>query len=401
LIAMLVLVAICAAGAMGAQQQIRAAGSGYREVGHWGKHGLGNGQFGSNALGLATDSKTGTVYVADTDQHRLQAFSARGRYLRQFTFPASASVRDVAVDPDGNIWGTDQQGYQAQQFSKGGELLASFLTPKLAEGLGVDAKGNVYATTHGDGRNEVIRYDKSAAYAAGVKWAGFQSVADVEVSPDGSVYVVDDRLRTVKRFGSNGRLLNTIRGGISTPIGIGVDLDCNILLTNIAQRNVGKFSPTGRPLGTIASEDLQAQDVAVGPKSDLYMFDGGKGIIVHFAEDRSKPAPATIGAIRVSALDPPAGWIARLKFTAAGIACPAEIDATASLDVVGGPHMGTGSVQVQAGKATEIEFPLVDAVLRKLMGKNVTATFKIVLETNGRKTTQVARVQFYVQQYSE
>ena len=90
-----------------------------------------------------------------------------------------------------------------------------------------------------------------------------------------------------------------------------------------------------------------------------------------------------------------------MKYKAAGIACPSEIDATASLTGIGGPLLGTGSVQVEAGKTTEIEIPLVDAVLRKLMGKNVTATFKIVLETNGRKTTQTARVRFYVQQYTE
>ena len=81
-------------------------------------------------------------------------------------------------------------------------------------------------------------------------------------------------------------------------------------MTNIAQRNVGKFSPTtGRPLGTIASADLIAQDVAVGPRGDLYVFDGGTGTVIHFAEDRSRRSPATLAGITVDALDPPpGGW---------------------------------------------------------------------------------------------
>ncbi len=399
-IGVLVLVAICAAAATGAQQQTQAAGSGYRVVGQWGKHGLGNGEFGGTALGLAVD-KRGHVFVADTDQHRIQEFSSRGRYVRQFGFPASASVRDVAVDPEGYVWGTDQQGARIKQFSAGGAALAEFPTPKAAEGLGIDANGNVYASTHGDGLFEVRRYDKSAGYIAGVRWAGFQSVADVEVSPDGDIYVVDDRLHTVKRFDSHGRLLKTIRAGASTPIGIGVDLDCNLLVTDIAHRNVEKVSPAGRVLGTAASPDLIAQDVAAGPHGDLYVFDGGTGSVIHFAEDRSTPSPAAIAGITVSALDPPVGWVAHLKYTASGVACPSDIDATASLTAVDGTPLGIGSVQVQAGKTTAIEFPLADAALRKLMGKNVTATFKIVLETNGRKTTQTARVQFYVHQYTE
>ena len=168
-IAMLALVAICAAGATGAQQQTQAAGSGYKVVGHWGGHGLGNGQFGGNAFGLAVDQKDGTVYVADSDQHRIQAFSSRGGYLRQFTFPEYAHVPDVAVDPEGNVWGSDLEGALIWEFSKDGTSLAKFPTPKAAQGLGIDANGNVYVTTHGDATNDVVRYDKSACSSAGIK----------------------------------------------------------------------------------------------------------------------------------------------------------------------------------------------------------------------------------------
>ena len=59
----------------------------------------------------------------------------------------------------------------------------------------------------------------------------------------------DNGSLTVKRFDANGRLLKAIKAGPSAPIGIGVDLDCNLWVTNISQRRVDKVSPSGRPDG--------------------------------------------------------------------------------------------------------------------------------------------------------
>ena len=109
------------------------------------------------------------------------------------------------------------------------------------------------------------------------------------------MYVVDGL--NVKRF-VDGKLAKTIKGGVSKPIGIGVDLDCNLWLTNISQRNLTRVSPSGKVLGTATSGDLIAQDVAVGPKGDLYAYDSGAHAVVRFAEDRSKPATANVaGAV--------------------------------------------------------------------------------------------------------
>ncbi|HEX6723601.1 MAG TPA: hypothetical protein VF073_00025 [Gaiella sp.] len=193
------------------------------------------------------------------------------------------------------------------------------------------------------------------------------------MSPDGSVYVVD-RL-TVKRF-VNDRLVKTIRGGASKPLGIGVDLDCNLWMTNISQRNLTKVSPSGKVLGSVTGNDLIAQDVVVGPKGDLYAYDSGKHAIVRFAEDRSKPATAAVaGSVAV------ANGVAKVKYTLSGVACPAQVAATASLS---GAVNGKASVKVAAGRSTVLAIPA--------RGSSGKSQFKIVLRTNGRPTTQVASV---------
>jgi sugar lactone lactonase YvrE len=371
-------IVVAAAGAVGAtaagvQSQV---GPGFKKVGSWGKVGAGNGQFGNNAFGLAVD-KTGVVYVADTDNHRIQAFTPSGGFLRKMTFQDSESVEDVAVAVDGSVWGASNQGYKAQQFSKGGTPGDSVSTaPATALGVAVDADGNVLVSRYGNGSGAVIRFDKASGYASGKTIGGLQRPHDVEVSPDGSIYVVDLGPLVVKRFDASGRLLKTIKAGSSAPVGVGVDLDCNVWVTNISQRRIDRYSPSGKLLGSATAGDLIAQDVAVGPKGDLYVFDAGTRSVVRLAEDRLKPATASVSTSVVAS-----GGVAKVKYSLSGVACPTEVAGVASLS---GAVTGKAVVKIPAGRATTLSIPV--------KGSSGTAQFRIVLKTNGRPTTQTASV---------
>lgn len=364
-LAALVVAATCVVGATAAGQ----VGPTYKKLGGWGKLGTANGQFGGNAFGIAV-SKSGDVFVADADNRRVQVFSAAGAFKRAFTFAADEVPQDVAAGLDGSAWAAILQAGEARGLG-GSDALSTGL--QEATGVAVDAEGNVHVAASGDNVHKLVRFDKGSGYAVGKTIGGLSDPADVEVSPDGSVYVVDGL--TVKRF-VDGRLAKVIRGGASKPLGIGVDLDCNLWMTNISQRNVTRVSPSGKVLGIAATPDLIAQDVAVGPKGDLYAYDSGTHSIVRLAEDRSKPAAAIVGgtvALR--------GGVARVKYTLSGVACPAQVAATASLS--GAVH-GKAAVKVPAGRPTVLSIPA-----RGASGK---AQFKIVLKTNGRPTTQVAPV---------
>jgi len=120
-------------------------------------------------------------------------------------------------------------------------------------------------------------------------------------------------------------------------------------------------------------------DIAVGPTGDLYVIAQNAGI-VHFAEDRSKPATAA-----VSGKSTVKKGKATVKYSATGIACPAQVDATASLKGKG--VSGKARVKIAAGKRTAITIPV-----RMRAGTTVQATFTIVLKTNGRKTTETRKV---------
>ena len=389
-------IAIAAIGAAGATaaQQATTPGLPYKVVGKWGKTGTGNGQFSGTSLGVATD-KAGNVYVADSNNRRIQAFSPRGAFKAKYVFDPGASEFpiDVAVGPTGDVWGTTDTAELVRRFPKGGGAPETLSMPlgSGSTGIAVDADNNVYVSTGSDaGSAAVLRFDKSATgWEPSKTWVGggLQWPHDVEVSPDGTIYVADARGSppSVRRYDASGKLIGTIKtkqpatAGAGAQYAIGVDLDCNLWATNSAQRRVDKFTPSGKLLGTVTSGDLLSTDMAVGPTGDLYVYDVYTPGVIHFAEDRSKPATAAVpGTIAV------ANGKAKVKYALTGVACPAQIDAVAT--ITGKGVSGKANVKVAAGKVTVIEIPV-----KAPKGKTA-ATFKIVLKTNGRPTTHTRAV---------
>jgi sugar lactone lactonase YvrE len=379
--------ASCAAVSMATDQRTLAGGPTYKVAGTIGKEGTGNGQFSTAVTGLAVDA-AGNLYVSDGNLTRVQAFTAKGGFLRKYAMVAGeGSTADVAVGPTGDVWATTNTGALVRRFPKGGGAAETLATPKSADGVAVDADGNVYVATSGDNVAGVVRFDKTdSGWAPARMWVGggFKWPVDVETSPDGTVYVADTMGSppNVKHYDANGKLLKKINmkmpatAGAGVTLGIGVDPDCNVWATNNGERNVMLYAPSGKLLATATSGDMLAKDIAVGPNGDLYAYEVYTKKVIRFSVDRSKPAAALVpGRIAVS------NGKATIKYTLAGVSCPAQVSAVASLS---GAVNGRASVKVAAGRSTVLSIPV--------KGGSGKAQFKIVLKTNGRPTTQVATV---------
>lgn len=353
-----------------------AAGGGYKQVGKWGKIGDAKGQF-RNPVGAAAD-KGGAVYVADTDNDRVQVFSANGAFQRLWGATGSddgqfLSAQDVAVDAQGGVWVADYRNDRVQKFNQGGAFQMSVATTQPA-GVATDADGNLYVLGL-DGR--VTRYDQASNYAAGKSFKAGGKGGDLEVDALGNIFAADPGALKVTRFDSEGNAKGTMRGGLSAPIGIGIDLDCNAWITQIASRRIAKFSASGTVLTTIDSAGAIPQDIAVGAKGDVYLL--GQGEVIRFAEDTSKRATANVpGTIAVRA------GVAKISYTLSGVACPAEVGATATLTGAGISGKAAG-LKLKAGAKNTITMKLS----KMASGK---ATFTIVLKTNGRPTTETKNV---------
>jgi DNA-binding beta-propeller fold protein YncE len=369
--AALVLAAALAAGAAAAGSAV-----GYKQVGKWGKSGTANGQF-RGPFGIATD-RGGAVYVADTDNNRVQVFSASGGFQRKWGSTGGGdgqflSAQDVAVDGQGGVWVADYRNARVQKFSSGGGFQQS-IPASQPTGVAVDAAGNLYVL---ELSGRVTRYDKASGYSAGKSFQAAGKGGDLEVDAAGNIFAADPGGLKVTRYDADGNARGTMRGGLSAPIGIGIDLDCNAWITQIAARRIAKVSASGKVLATVDSAGAIPEDIAFGPKGDLYLL--GQTEVIRFAEDRSKTATAnTPGTITVR------GGVAKITYTLSGVSCPAEVAATAT---VSGPGISAkaAGLKLKAGARNVITMKFAKAASGK-------ATFRIVLKTNGRPTTETRGV---------
>jgi DNA-binding beta-propeller fold protein YncE len=67
--------------------------------------------------------KEGNVYVADTDNHRIQKFTAEGKFITEWgefgEAPGRLSVPSgIAVDASGNVYVSDNHNHRIQKFAR-------------------------------------------------------------------------------------------------------------------------------------------------------------------------------------------------------------------------------------------------------------------------------------------
>ncbi len=176
----------------------------------WGSPGSGNGQF-AQPIGITVDA-VGNVYVADTENQRVQKFDASGGWLGQFALPfaASADLRpvDIAADAAGHVYvsafGTiaqfDTAGNYLMQWGSGGPRPFS---------IAVGSTGNVYAMvsdTNGTvSRMHVFAPDSTpvATWAPASTAGQARGIATVAIDGCGHVFIADlDRVAIADENGN-------------------------------------------------------------------------------------------------------------------------------------------------------------------------------------------------------
>ena len=226
---------------------------------------LGDGQF-LEPWGLAV-AGDGRVYVADTWNHRIQAFASDGTFLTKWgSFGQSATdssllygPRDVAVDGSGRVFITDTGNKRILAFDQDGNVLGQWGSDGLAPGsfsepvgIDVDADGFIYVADTWNQRVQVFDQDHVFVREWQVDaWYG-QSVVNkpyLAVDDQARVYVTDPEGYRVAVFSSEGELLATFgsygfdQSSFSLPTGIDVDAEGSIYVTDTDGQRVMEFEP--------------------------------------------------------------------------------------------------------------------------------------------------------------
>jgi tripartite motif-containing protein 71 len=97
----------------------------------WGSEGDANSQFKSPS-GIAVNPVSGSVYVADTGNDRIQQFSKNGTFITTWGFTGNINSQfvgpsGIAVNPvSGSVYVADRDNDRIQQFSQNGTFITTW-----------------------------------------------------------------------------------------------------------------------------------------------------------------------------------------------------------------------------------------------------------------------------------
>jgi len=171
-------------------------------------------------LDIAPD---GSIFVADSLNHRIQQFSPSGEIINTWGSYANVSEGDapggtfhepwdVAVSQDGFVYVADTFNHRIQKFTKNGRFLKSwgvfaqgnepdsFWGPR---GIAISPDGNIFITDTGNKR--VVVFDSDLNYitqfgGAGYEAGQFDEPVGITIGPSGKVYIADAWNRRVQIF---------------------------------------------------------------------------------------------------------------------------------------------------------------------------------------------------------
>jgi NHL repeat len=217
--------------------------------------------------GVAVNQASGDVYVVAVNSDTVERFDAGGSLLSSIGGPCSSpstcaegefsfggALAGVAVAPDGSVYVADTANHRVQKFTADGTFVLTF-------GLDVDPGGgaSVEVCTSGCQRG-----------VAGSGAGELSAPIGVAVDPTtGDVLVAERDNQRVQRFDSTGTFVSLVAGGLSDPRRVAVDSTGAIYVLEHLSR-VLKLASDGAPGTTFAPSlispngDLSPSELAIG-----------------------------------------------------------------------------------------------------------------------------------------
>jgi DNA-binding beta-propeller fold protein YncE len=212
----------------------------------------------------------GSVYVADTWNHRVQKFSSDGQFLTQWgsfgqaeTGTAFWGPRDIAVDESGRVLVTDTGNKRIVIFDLDGNYITEFGGAGLLAGqfdepvsLAVDEDGLIYVTDTWNQRIQVFSPDSQGIVYTPIKewniagWYG-QSMDNkpfIQVARNGGVFVSDPEGYRILEFNKQGDFIRYWGDYGNTPdtfilpTGMSVDLDGGLWVADTGNHRILYFT---------------------------------------------------------------------------------------------------------------------------------------------------------------
>jgi len=213
----------------------------------------------------------GSVYVADTWNHRIQKFDANGKFL--------------------TTWGQEGQG----------DALNVFWGPRA---VAVDSTGRVFVADTGNKRISVFDANGTGLASIGVSGKGgvdpgfLDEPVGLAVGPDGSVYVADTWNMRIQVFqpGADGSYSSVAQWSLDAWYGqslenkpyLALDKQGRVYVTDpegfrvLVFDKTGQFVTTWGENGTSNAQFGIVSGIALGPDGQVYVVDSANNRIMRF-----------------------------------------------------------------------------------------------------------------------
>jgi DNA-binding beta-propeller fold protein YncE/predicted Ser/Thr protein kinase len=274
----------------------------------FGQPGFQPGEF-QQPRGLTIDQR-GHLYVADTENGRIQVFDPQGNHVKDirpamgkesFRFPRSVAIsaqngRMYVVDElDYRIYVLDAEGKQLSIWDRRRNQNEPTAIPGR---LAVSGNGTIYVSEPNSHR--VVMYSANQAFMANYGINGeLQTPSGIVVGPKYVLYVLDYGQCKVHTFDARGKQVATFGrrgsgpGEFSVPRDLTVDRSGHVFVADTLNHRIQVFDPQGDLLISFGQKGKQdgafsgPEGIALSADDLLYVSDRGNNRIQVFQVDRA------------------------------------------------------------------------------------------------------------------
>jgi DNA-binding beta-propeller fold protein YncE len=241
--------------------------------------------------GVAVNSK-GHIFLFQRVKPMLAEYDAKGNFIQSIGEGLFAHPHGLRIDPDDNIWTTDDGNHLVLKLDASGNVLlvlgrintgaeANWLFNKPAD-VAFAKNGDVYVAD-GYGNSRIVKFDRDGNYikAWGKYGTGpgeFNLPHSVAVDKQGRVYVGDRENQRIQIFDADGIFIKQWTG-VGYPYGLVITSDQHVWMADGGYDRVVELDQDGKILGAFGEpghtpgQMAWAHFLAIGPDQTIYLAD--------------------------------------------------------------------------------------------------------------------------------